>query len=176
MTAIACLHLIIKTTSFYVIIDVFSSSLKTTIEDAVSGRSIGPGCQMAIYLKKSVVEQTKGQFTVTLEGLNLISYVPKSQYVPLDEQKKKRIRDMVYNELIAGSVDKLKLTGEEEIYATVGFKGRHVIGLDPIKWIDVSGKYVYYVSFCTELDGLLGPITALVDPKTEKIIGVFPRY
>ncbi|NLO83056.1 MAG: hypothetical protein GX094_08390 [Clostridiales bacterium] len=160
--------------------DVFSLSLDTTIEDAVSLRGTGPGSQMAIYLKRSVVEQTKGDFTVELESLNLISYVPKSQYIPLDEEKKKRIRDMVYNELIDsgvnGRADKLGLTGEEEIYAAVAFKGQQVIEPYENKLMDVSGRYMYYVSFHTEMDGLLGSITVLVDPKSEKITGVFPRY
>lgn len=38
--------------------NIFSPSLGTTVEDAVSLRSAGPGCQMAIYLKRLVVEQT----------------------------------------------------------------------------------------------------------------------
>lgn len=154
--------------------DIFSPSLGTTIEDTVSLRGVGPGCQMAIYLKRSVVEQTGGQFTVTLKGLNLISYVPKSQYIPLDEQKKRRIRDMVYDRIVAGS--KEKLTGEEEVYAMVGQKGQKVVDLESKTWVDVSGRYVYWVSFRTQLDGMLGPITALVDPETERIIGVFLRY
>lgn len=159
--------------------NVFSSAMNTVFEDAVSLRSSGPGDQIAIYLDRSMVEKTNGVFTVTLEGLNRIDYVPESQYKGFNEQKKKQIRDMVYNELI-GSKDaaksKDKLTGVEEVYAAVGNKGQKVIDLNTKKFIDVSGKYVYYVSFHTELDGLLGPITAFVDPKTEKIIGVVPRY
>lgn len=159
--------------------NVFSPSMNAVFEDAVSLRSNGPGDQIAIYLDRSIVEKTNGEFTVILEGLNRIDYVPKSQYKDFNDQKKQQIRDMVYNELIGSTnanKSKDKLTGMEEVYATVGNKGQKVINPNTNELIDVSGKYVYYISFHTELDGLLGPITALVDPKTEKIIGVVPRY
>lgn len=57
---------------------VFSASLKTSFENAVSLRSYGPGDQVAVYLDRSVVEKTGGHFIITLEGLNLISYIPES--------------------------------------------------------------------------------------------------
>lgn len=51
-----------------------------------------------------------------------------------------------------------------------------MLDLESKAWVDVSGRYVYLVSFRAKSDGLLGPITALVDLRTERIIGVFPRY
>lgn len=56
--------------------DVFSEALGT-LKDTVSLRGSGPGDQMHFYLDKAMVEKTNGNFTVTLEGLNLISYTPK---------------------------------------------------------------------------------------------------
>ena len=55
--------------------DVFSQSLGV-LKDTVSLRSSGPGDQVAIYLDKAMVEKTGGNFTVTLEGLNRLSYTP----------------------------------------------------------------------------------------------------
>jgi len=48
----------------------------TTKKDAVYLRGFGPGDQIAIYLDRSMVEETKGEFTVTLERLNVIIYTP----------------------------------------------------------------------------------------------------
>jgi len=58
------------------------------LNDMVSLRGSGPGDQFAFYIKKSVVDKTDGNFTVTLENLNLISYVPSSEYKTFDEKKK----------------------------------------------------------------------------------------
>lgn len=54
-----------------------ASTTVKTLENTVSLRGSGPGDQIAMYLEKSMVEKTKGKFTVILEGLNLISYIPK---------------------------------------------------------------------------------------------------
>lgn len=53
-----------------------SSSDFGILKNTASLRSSGPGDQIGIYLDRSMVEKTNGNFTVTFEGLNLISYVP----------------------------------------------------------------------------------------------------
>ncbi|AEE95501.1 hypothetical protein [Mahella australiensis] len=145
-----------------------------TIKNVTSMRSFGPGDQMAIYLDKSMVEKTKGNFTITFDGLNLISYIPSSMHA-LDENKKAQIRNMVYDQVMTRQGSKDKLTGVEEVFAAVGRNGQKIFDADTKKYIDISGRYVYYVVFHTEADGLLGPITVIVDPVTEKIIGYLPR-